>query len=321
MAASTAKQRQRLLDTLVGGLPPTARVAAATLDYLQKKFGIATPGTAWKFLMASITYFHQTPGGALPMVPNVTDQARVWNKSQSRPAALYSGAERIAYLLAADFGVNPSTSNWIDLLENRLSTYFKLRAWAQGEVNPQRRTGRLLNNSQQRNTWVGDGFEHLLYVLAQEFISRAGLEGLEVRTKVPPEHIVGFQLRLRGGRQRFPESDLTIQNAGLLRAVVSAKVGLRADRSRGEVDAALTLARIRPEAYYLIVTAEYDTAFLRLLASEPAVGRVYHVSKRYLLEFWDKLPKAEDELPWIQSSIGDLKDFFDDVMTIGESAV
>ena len=114
-------------------------------------------------------------------------------------------------------------------------------------------------------------------------------------------------------------SDLTIQNP-LLRAVVSAKVGLRVDRTRGELDAALTLARIRPEAYYLVVTAEYDTGCLRLLASEPTVGRVYHVNKAYLKDFWTHIPNSHEELPWIESTIADLPDFFDDVATIGRPA-
>jgi hypothetical protein len=310
--------RKRLLATKWGDSP--VQLAEAVVDFLQKTIGHPTPTTAWKFIGGAVTYFQDTPGGPLQRVPNVTDFAKVWDKKARRPKPFYAGAEAIAHKLAGDFGIPTSSSDWLDRLENRVSAYFKLRSWLEGRQNPQRMSGRLLNNSQQRNTWVGDGFEQILHVLAERRVREAGIPGLEIRFKLQPQDIVGFQLRTGGGRQRFPVADVAVVNP-LLRAVVSAKVGLRVDRTRGELDAAATLSRIRPEAYYLVVTSEYDTDFLRLLASEPSVARLYHVSKDYLLEFWRHIPGRTDEIPWIQSSLADLRDFFDDLLTIGREAI
>ncbi|MGA2286038.1 MAG: hypothetical protein ABSG55_07210 [Dehalococcoidia bacterium] len=254
------------------------------------------------------------------MVPNVTDQARVWNRERRRPNVLYAGAQCVAELLASDFEIDSSRKDWLVMLERHLSTYFQLRAWAQSETNPRLCAGRLLRNSAQRNTWVGDGFEQILFILASQLASAASVEGLEVGFKVSPEHVVGFQLRLSGGRQRFPVSDITIQNPHL-RAVVSAKVGLRVDRTRGELDAALTLGRVRPECYYLLVTSEYDTGCLRLLASEPSIARVYHVHKPYLVRFWEEIPNRAEEAAWSRVAIADLEDFFSDVATLGRPAI
>ena len=253
------------------------------------------------------------------MVPNLTDFSRLWNKKRNRPAALYDGAVAVTRRLASDFGVSITVSTWLESLEMQLSSYFRVRAWHQG-ASTSRMTGRGLNNSQQRNTWVGDGFEQILYILTMDHLAAASVPGLQAKFKLEPQHIVGFQLRTSGGRQRFPVSDLAIANP-LLRAVVSAKVGLRVDRTRGELDAALTLSRVRPEARYLVVTSEYDTAFLRLLASEPAVGRVYHVNKDYLREFWDHIPGGAAELPWITTALGDLSDFFPDIVALGRPAL
>lgn len=292
-------------------------IAEAVVRHLQHSFGQITPENAWKFIVASVTYFQDTPGGSLPRIPNLTDFSRLWNKDRQRPGTLYQGAVQIANKLASHFGANVNDPTGLDALETRLSAYFRLRAWVSGRGA--RVTGRSLNNAQQRNTWVGDGFEQLLFVLTHQHLGNVGLPDLRVLFKVTPEQIVGFQLRTGGGRQRFPVSDLAIANP-LLRAVISAKVGLRVDRTRGELDAALTLARVRPETRYLVVTSEYDTAFLRLLASEPAIGRVYHVNKDYLLDFWDHIPNTE-ERPWIITAVGDLSDYFNDIVTLSKPAM
>jgi len=291
--------------------------AEASVQHLHQTLGVPTPPTAWKFIVASITYFQSTPGAQLPFLPNLTDFARVWTRS-GVPGPLHAGAQSIAAKMAADFGIGTAQSTWPDTLERRLSTYFRFRGWLLGAPTS-RTTGRSLTSG-ARNNWVGDGFEQILYVLTREHLATVNVPGLQVHFKVPPERIVGFQLRIGGGRQRFPVSDLAIANP-LLRAVVSAKVGLRVDRTRGELDAALTLARVRPEVRYLIVTNEYDTGFLQLLASEPTVGRVYHVSKEYLLEFWRNVPGRQSELPWIMTNIADLADYFADVATLGRPAI
>jgi hypothetical protein len=252
------------------------------------------------------------------MIPNLTDFSRLWDKKRNRPGALYNGAVEIADRLATDFGVSKKGS-WLERLELELSAYFRLRAWVEGRA-VSRMTGRGLANSQQRNTWVGDGFEQILYVLTNQHLQAMNIPGLQARYKLEPEGIVGFQLRSGGGRQRFPVSDLAIANP-TLRAVVSAKVGLRVDRTRGELDAALTLSRVRPEARYLVVTSEYDTDFLQLLASEPAIARVYHLNKNYLVDFWTQIGGGAARIPWITTAVGDLSDYFDDLVTLGKPAL
>jgi hypothetical protein len=293
--------------------------AEASVKHLQQRFGPPDNLNAWRFLVASITYFQATPGGGLPMVPNLTDFTRLWKRERGTPGPLYPGAEAITERLANDFGVATTGTNWIYQLEKAIATYFRFRGWLFG-ATASRTTGRSLNNSQMRNTWVGDGFEQILYILTREYAAHSGVPSIDVKFKVPPEHIVGFQLRTGGGRQRFPVSDLAIANPSL-RAVISAKVGLRVDRTRGELDAALTLSRVRPEARYLVVTSEYDTDLLQLLASEPTVGRVYHINRDYLMDFWSHAPGGSSRIPWILTSLGDLSDYFSDIVTLGTPAL
>lgn len=320
MQLASTHRRLHLLERLFPDTPNQCRIAAATIQYLSRKFGKPDEENAWRYLMAAVTYFQDTPGGPLSMVPNVTDQTRVWNTGSKQPKILYAGAQHVAELLAADFGVDSSNQAWLTILEKKLSVYFQLRAWAESGRNPHQCAGRRLRNPNQRNVWVGDGFEQILFVLAAEIASAASVEGLEIGFKVRPERVVGFQLRVSGGRQRFPVSDITVQNPHL-RAVVSAKVGLRVDRTRGELDAALTLARVRPECYYLLVTSEYDTGCLRLLASEPSIARVYHVNKSYLVRFWEAIPNRGDEAAWVRVAVADLQDFFSDIATLGRPAI